>query len=65
MPKHDAEPDRNKNEGAAGLGVAQPSAAGAPKGMGKVPGEGAGTTTSDPTRPVNPGAPVGDKNKAG
>jgi hypothetical protein len=63
MTKDENKADRNKSGGAAGLGTAQPSAAGAPKGMGKVPGEGAGANTSDPTRPVNPGAPVGDKNK--
>ena len=63
MPKHDAEQDPKKSEGAAGLGTAQPTAAGAPKGMGKVPGEGAGSESNDPTRPVNPGAPVGVKIK--
>ena len=65
MPDAEKALPRKKPAGAAGLGTAQPSAAGAPKGMGKVPGEGAGTTTSDPERPVNPGAPVGDKNKRG
>jgi hypothetical protein len=63
MPKDERRPDQDKQEGAAGLGTAQPSAAGAPEAMGKVPGEGAGTKTSDPTRPVNPGAPIGDKIK--
>jgi hypothetical protein len=65
MSKDDAQADRNKGGGAVGLGTAQPSATGAPKGMGKVPGEGAGAEASDPTRPVNPGAPVKPKHKRG
>jgi hypothetical protein len=56
---------KHKPEGAAGLGTAQPSAAGAAQVMGKTPGGGADPEVSDPTRPINPGAPVGDKNKRG